>query len=153
MYPSHTKLLWTQKWLSAQRKKTSSTHARLPFLGQGRMSERSGVRFNRHFRDVTKPLPHHVLSVETCLNLKCSCTEVVTKPVPKPNPKSKMSIESLPWAVRLCGIVAALHLVVGQEAWEVSPAWRPLLLLALAKGAELAQATPEEDCKCMACLA
>ena len=64
-----------------------------------------------------------------------------------------MSIESLPWAVRLCGIIAALHLVVGQEAWEVSPAWRPLLLLALAKGAELAQATPEEDCKCMACLA
>ena len=64
-----------------------------------------------------------------------------------------MSIESLPWAVRLRGVVAALHLVVGQEAGEVSPAWRPLLLLALAEGAELAQATPGERWKCIACLA
>ena len=41
-------------------------------------------------------------------------------------------------AVGLCGVIAALHRVVGQEAGEVSPAWRPLLLLALAEGTELA---------------
>ena len=142
MYPSHTRLLWTQKRLSPQRKKTSSSHVRLPFLGQGRMSERSGVQFNRYFRDVTKPLPNHALSFETCLKLKCPCTEVVPKAVPEPHSKSKMSIESLPWAVRLRGVVAALHRVVCHEAGEVSPTGRPLLLLALAEGAELAQATP-----------
>ena len=34
-------------------------------------------------------------------------------------------------AVGLRGVVAALHLVVGHEAREVSLAWRPLLLFAL----------------------
>ena len=34
-------------------------------------------------------------------------------------------------AVRLRGVVAAHHLVVGHEAREVSLAWCPLLLLAL----------------------
>ena len=55
---------------------------------RGDEAPEAGARFNRHFRwDVPNPVPNHVWSFQTCLNLQFPSTEDVPKVVPKTVPK------------------------------------------------------------------
>ena len=57
-----------------------------------------GVQFNRHFRDIPKPVPNHVKSFQTCLNLQFHVPWcwIVFRFVPISHPIPQMSVELPP---------------------------------------------------------